>query len=75
MIFDQHDVSKVVFKELVAKIDEMLLKNCNIANVTGNAFDDGKLVGRWEGIFHVRQMLRSEYEKIKNATKEEKRDD
>ena len=75
MIFDQHDVSKIVFKELVAKIDEMLNQNNNIKSVTGKPFEDGKLVGKFEGVFQVRQMLRCEYEKIKNATKEEKRDD
>ena len=44
-----------------------------IGSINGNPFNDGKQVGRWEGVKSVLQMLESERKKHENESKQEER--
>lgn len=73
MLFDGNDSRMIFYKELVSKLNEMSNSHSRIGSISGNPFDDGKQVGRWEGVKSVLQMLDVERRKHANESKQEER--
>jgi hypothetical protein len=73
MLFDVNDSRMIFYKELASKLLSMADSHSRIGSINGNPFNDGKQVGRWEGVKSVLQMLESERKKHENESKQEER--